>query len=145
MKWAGKLELMASTSGQTSGAMLTLLLESQLAFALLSPSSPTPCQPPRGLQLLMNQLRSPWLCACSAARPLAAAPSTFALWVSWPWAHLEDASSLSSEATASQQPFLCQGRGIADPGRGRLDRTCDRITTHEFVLMTKMMGRKGTS
>lgn len=32
---------MASTPGQTSGAMLTLLPESQLAFALL-PSSPTP-------------------------------------------------------------------------------------------------------
>lgn len=61
---------MASTPGQTSGAMLTLLPESQLAFAQLPlPSSPAPCRPPGGLQLLMNQLRSPWcwVCCCCPA------------------------------------------------------------------------------
>lgn len=50
---------MASTPGQTSGAMLTLLPESQLAFALLSRSSPTPCRAPAGLPLLINQLPRP--------------------------------------------------------------------------------------
>lgn len=65
---------MASTPGQTSGAMLTLLLESQLAFALL----PTPAPLPAGLQgapgsnkptaesLVLRLLLLPW--------PLAEAP-----------------------------------------------------------------------
>lgn len=44
MKRAGKLELMAPALGQTSGAMLTLLLESQLASSRLSPPAPFPAR-----------------------------------------------------------------------------------------------------
>lgn len=96
---------MASTPGQTSGAVLTLLPESQLAFALPPTSSPTPCWPPGGASA-SNEPRAKslllWLPPLSSCRS-----STNVCLINehgQDTAHLEDVLSSSQTLKAPQLP-----------------------------------------
>ena len=136
---------MASTPGQTSGAMLTLLLRaswplhsSPLQLRSLPASRGAPASnEPTEESLTLGCCRCP---SSHRSSINVCFMNEFAL------GPLEAVFSLIlREATASQQPFLGRGEGGVDPGRSSLGRTCDRSSCHEFVLMTKMVKRKAIS
>lgn len=127
---------MASTPGQTSGAMLTLLPESQLAFALL-PLQPRSLPASKGLQVLINQLPRPWRCGAALASCCSSVdvcfPNELALGTP------RECLIPYPEAPASSQPFPCQGKGFSNAGGGRLLSLWQEHPSG-VCLMTMMVG-----
>lgn len=136
---------MASTPGQTSGAMLTLLRRASWPLHG-SPLQPRSLPASRGASAPNEPTEESLTLGCRR-RPSSHRSSINVCFMNeFALGPLEAVFSLIlSEATTSQQPFLGQGEGGADPGRGRLGRTCDRSSRLEFVLMTKMVKRKAIS
>lgn len=133
---------MASTPGQTSGAMLTLLQRASWPLHS-SPLQLRSLPASRGAPASNEPTEESLMLGCRRCPSSYRSSINVCFMNEFALGPLEAVFSLIlRKATASQQPFLGQGEGGAEAGRDSLGRTCDRSSRHEFVLMTKVVKRK---